>query len=61
LEKTAFLAGSVGFVGSNLVLQIRRLGEVRIVKLDSLTYAVDPPNLKSLRDDASRVFVKGDI
>jgi dTDP-glucose 4,6-dehydratase len=58
---TILVTGGAGFIGSNFVLDwIEQVGEP-VVNLDALTYAGNPQNLMSLRDDARHVFVHGDI
>jgi dTDP-D-glucose 4,6-dehydratase len=59
--KTYIVTGGAGFIGSDCVLGIRRVGEARIINLDLLTYAGDPINLESLESDPDYIFVQGDI
>jgi dTDP-glucose 4,6-dehydratase len=55
------VTGGAGFIGSNFVLStIAGTGEP-VVNLDKLTYAGNPRNLESLRNDSRYVFVQGDI
>jgi dTDP-glucose 4,6-dehydratase len=55
------VTGGAGFIGSNFVLStLEQTGEP-IVNLDKLTYAGNPRNLESLRNDSRYVFVQGDI
>jgi dTDP-glucose 4,6-dehydratase len=55
------VTGGAGFIGSNFVLStIAATGEP-IVNLDKLTYAGNPRNLETLRNDPRYVFVQGDI
>ncbi|HMD18920.1 MAG TPA: dTDP-glucose 4,6-dehydratase [Alloacidobacterium sp.] len=55
------VTGGAGFIGSNYVLTwIREIGS-RVINLDSLTYAGNRNNLKSLNGDPRHVFVHGDI
>ena len=49
--KTYLVTGGSGFIGSNFVLAERRLGGVRILNVDLLTYAANPLNLKTLDGD----------
>jgi dTDP-glucose 4,6-dehydratase len=60
-KKTVVVTGGAGFIGSNFILCERSRGEARVVNLDFLTYAGNPMNLESLRDDPNYVFVQGDI
>jgi dTDP-glucose 4,6-dehydratase len=59
--KTWLVTGGAGFIGSNFVLAERKRGEVRVINLDRLTYAGNPLNLETLRDDPLHVFIHGDI
>jgi dTDP-glucose 4,6-dehydratase len=59
--RTWLVTGGAGFIGSNFVLAQRKRGEVRVINLDLLTYAGNPLNLESLRDDPQHLFVRGDI
>src|SRR5688500_15299482 len=55
------VTGGAGFIGSNFVLStIAATGEP-VVNLDKLTYAGNPRNLETLRNDPRYVFVQGDI
>jgi dTDP-glucose 4,6-dehydratase len=55
------VTGGAGFIGSNFVLStIAATGEA-IINLDKLTYAGNPRNLETLRNDSRYVFVQGDI
>jgi dTDP-glucose 4,6-dehydratase len=55
------VTGGAGFIGSNFVLDwLRGTGEP-VVVLDALTYAGNPANLSSLRDDPRLRFVRGDV
>jgi dTDP-glucose 4,6-dehydratase len=59
--KTWLVTGGAGFIGSNFVLAQRKLGQVRVVNLDRLTYAGHPLNLATLGDDPHHIFIRGDI
>ena len=59
--KTWLVTGGAGFIGGNFVLAQRKLGNVRVVNLDLLTYAGNPLNLESLNNDPLYIFVRGDI
>lgn len=59
--KTWLVVGGAGFIGSNFVLARKGRGEVRILNLDALTYAGNPFNLESLRDDPLHIFVRGSM
>lgn len=59
------VTGGAGFIGSQYVrslLQTNRGNNVtHITVLDLLTYAGNPANLDSVRDDARYTFIQGDI
>jgi len=62
------VTGAAGFIGSNLVHFLLGKAEKecgvkaqKVVVLDKLTYAGNPANLASLKDDPRYVFVQGDI
>lgn len=60
-NKPILVTGGAGFIGSNFVLDwIAREGSP-VVNLDKLTYAGNPGNLATLKNDTRHVFVKGDI
>ncbi len=60
--KNLLVTGGAGFIGSNFVHYVlTHYGDVRLVNLDSLTYAGNLENLISVQDDPRYVFVKGDI
>lgn len=59
--ESILVTGGAGFIGSNFVLAERALGHSRVINLDLLTYAGNPKNLESLRDDPDYTFVRGDI
>ena len=50
--KTYLVTGGAGFIGSNFILYLlRTYKDVRVVNLDSLTYAGNLENLKSVEHD----------
>jgi dTDP-glucose 4,6-dehydratase len=55
------VTGGAGFIGSNFVLDWIRVERTPVVNLDKLTYAGNPGNLVTLKDDARHIFVHGDI
>jgi len=59
--KTYLVTGGAGFIGSNFILRLRRLGRARIINLDLLTYAGNLMNLEPIRFDPDYIFVQGDI
>jgi dTDP-glucose 4,6-dehydratase len=60
--RSILVTGGAGFIGSNFVHYIfNRWPECRITILDSLTYAGNLENLKSVLDDTRVTFIKGSI
>lgn len=60
--RTVLVTGGAGFIGSNFILHLRtQRPDVRVVNLDSLTYAADLANLAGVREDGRYRFVRGDI
>ena len=60
--KTILVTGGAGFIGSNYVLcMLAKYQDLTIVNLDKLTYAGNLANLRSVENDDSHIFVKGDI
>src|SRR5207245_5045602 len=53
--------GGAGFIGSNFVLDWFAQGAGPVINLDKLTYAGNPANLQTLKDNPEHVFVHGDI
>jgi len=61
-ERTIFVTGGAGFIGSNFVKFLRKeRPKWRIVNFDALTYAGNLDNLRELADDEGHHFVHGDI
>jgi len=59
---TWLVTGGCGFIGSEFIRQALRLHEgLRIVNIDSLSYAASPERLASIEHDSRYRFVKGDI
>ena len=58
---TVLVTGGAGFIGSNFVLDWLAQNDEPVVNLDKLTYAGNPENLATLRDDPRHIFVHGDI
>src|SRR5215471_20236849 len=60
-QDSILVTGGAGFIGSNFVLTwIKEIGS-RVINLDSLTYAGNRNNLRSLDEDSRHAFVHGDI
>ncbi|NMM54261.1 dTDP-glucose 4,6-dehydratase [Paenibacillus aquistagni] len=56
------VTGGAGFIGSNFVLyMLKKYPDYQIVNVDSLTYAGNLENLKSIENNPNHVFVKADI
>ena len=56
------ITGGAGFIGSNFILfWMKNHPEDEIVNLDSLTYAGNLENLKSIEGNPNYKFIKGDI
>jgi dTDP-glucose 4,6-dehydratase len=57
-----FVTGGAGFIGSEFIRLVLSLDKgYRVVNYDKLTYAGNLANLKSVADEPSYEFVKGDI
>jgi len=61
--KTYLVTGGAGFIGSNYILFLleKYQGEVKIINVDSLTYAGNLENLKSVETLENYEFLKVDI
>lgn len=56
------VTGGAGFIGSNFVLyMLQQYPEYEIINVDSLTYAGNLENLKSVENNSKHTFVKADI
>lgn len=55
------VTGGAGFIGSNFVLDWFQESSEPVLTLDKLTYAGNPENLASLKDNAAHKLVQGDI
>lgn len=61
LEKI-LVTGGAGFIGSHFVKLLLSMDSIRrVVVLDKLTYAGNPANLDSVRNDPRFEFIQGDI
>lgn len=62
MEKTIFITGGAGFIGSHVVrLFVNKYSDYRIVNIDKLTYAGNLENLKDIENAPNYVFEKADI
>ncbi len=60
--KTYLVTGGAGFIGSNFIIyMLKNFKDIRIINLDSLTYAGNLNNLKEIESDVNYHFVHGDI
>lgn len=60
--KTYLVTGGAGFIGSNFIYyMLRKYKDIKILNLDSLTYAGNLENLKGVEDNPNYIFVHGDI
>lgn len=56
------VTGGCGFIGSNFIrLQLDTYPDVKVINVDSLTYAGNPENLADIADDERYTFYKADI
>jgi dTDP-glucose 4,6-dehydratase len=60
-SETILVTGGAGFIGSNFVLDWMREVGTPVMNLDLLTYAGNPANLNSLKEEAKHRLVQGDI
>lgn len=60
--KTYLVTGGAGFIGSNFILYLMdKYKDVKVLNVDSLTYAGNLENLKSVEKNANYEFLKVDI
>ncbi|WP_346873627.1 dTDP-glucose 4,6-dehydratase [Clostridium sp. UBA5988] len=60
--KIYLVTGGAGFIGSNFIIyMLKNFKDIRIINLDSLTYAGNLNNLKEIESDVNYHFVHGDI
>lgn len=55
------VTGGAGFIGSNFVIDWFSQSSEPVINLDKLTYAGNLQNLAGLKENASHIFVHGDI
>jgi dTDP-glucose 4,6-dehydratase len=55
------VTGGVGFIGSNFILDWLAQSDEAIINYDSLTYAANVDNLRTVWNDPRHIFLKGDI
>lgn len=62
MEKTIFITGGAGFIGSHVVrLFVNKYPQYQIVNVDKLTYAGNLENLKDVENAPNYKFEKADI
>jgi len=62
LKKTILVTGGCGFIGSNFInMMFEEHPEIKIINLDSLTYAGNLENLDDAIDESQYEFFRGDI
>ncbi len=62
MNKTIFITGGAGFIGSHVVrLFVNKYPDYRIVNIDKLTYAGNLENLIDVEKSSNYVFEKADI
>lgn len=60
--KTYLVTGGAGFIGSNFVhYMLKKYNDIKIINVDSLTYAGNLENLKSVENNKNYTFVHADI
>ena len=60
--KTYLVTGGAGFIGSNFIIyMLNKYTDVKIINVDSLTYAGNLENLKSVENHPNYSFVQADI
>lgn len=59
--ETILVTGGAGFIGANFVCHYLKTGSGRVVNLEKLTYAGNPENLTTLKNNPRHIFVHGDI
>ncbi len=60
--KTYLVTGGAGFIGSNFIIyMLKNFKDIKIINLDSLTYAGNLNNLKEIESDVNYHFIHGDI
>ncbi len=60
--RTILVTGGAGFIGSNFVrFMLEKYDNVKIINFDSLTYAGNLDNLKSVENNPNYQFILGDI
>ena len=62
MKKNILITGGAGFIGSHVIsLFVKKYSNYHVYNLDSLTYAGNLENLKSIENKSNYTFLKGDI
>ena len=60
--KTYLVTGGAGFIGSNFVhYMLKKYDDIKIINVDSLTYAGNLENLKCVEKNENYSFIHADI
>ncbi len=60
--KTYLVTGGAGFIGSNFIIyMLGKYNSIKIINVDSLTYAGNLENLKSVENNPNYTFIQADI
>ncbi|BAO75572.1 dTDP-glucose 4,6-dehydratase [Winogradskyella sp. PG-2] len=62
MNKSILVTGGAGFIGSNFIIHfLNKYRNIRLINLDSLTYAGERSNLNTIKNHKNYVFIEGDI
>ncbi len=60
--KTYLVTGGAGFIGSNFIIyMLGKYDDIKIINVDSLTYAGNLENLKTIENNKNYSFIQADI
>ncbi|MBU1085875.1 GDP-mannose 4,6-dehydratase, partial [Patescibacteria group bacterium] len=61
-DSTLLVTGGAGFIGSNFIIYwLKKYPKSKIINLDSLTYAGNLSNLKTVENNPNYTFIEGNI